>query len=53
MPYDGVGHVGNIPPHFYAVDYLNTDKDVYLFAATNNLRGSSDVQQKVLDALFQ
>ena len=53
MPYDGVGHVGNIPPHFYAADYLNTDKVVYLFTATNNLRGSSDVQQKVLDVLFQ
>ena len=53
MPYDGVGHVGNIPPHFYAVDYLNTDKGVHLFAATNNLRGSSDVQQKALDVLFQ
>ena len=45
MPFDGVGHVGQIPPHFGAVDYLNTDRDVYLFAASNDSRGMSYVQE--------
>ncbi len=45
MSYDGVGHVGQIPPHFGAVDYFNTEQGVYLFAASNNPRGSSFVQQ--------
>ena len=30
MTYGGVGHVGQIPPSFGAVDYLNTERDVYL-----------------------
>ncbi len=45
MPHDGVGHVGQIPPHFGAVDYFNTEKNIYLFAASNDPRGSSFVQQ--------
>ena len=45
MPHDGIGHVGQIPPHFGAVDYFNTEQGVYLFAASNDPRGSSFVQQ--------
>ena len=55
MPFGGVGHVGQIPPHFGAIDYINTDRDVYLFAVTNSGRGMSYVQeipQVLLSALF-
>ena len=45
MPYGGAGHVGQIPPHFGAVDYINTDRDVYLFAVSNSGRGMSYVQE--------
>lgn len=45
MPYDGVGHTGQIPPHFGAVDYFNTTDDVYLFAAANTPPGMSFVEQ--------
>ena len=45
MSYDGVGHVGQIPPHFGAVDYFSTEQGIYLFAASNDPRGSSFVQQ--------
>ena len=45
MPYGGAGHVGQIPPHFGAVDYINTDRDVCLFAASNTGRGMSYVQE--------
>ena len=56
MPYDGVGHVGQIEPHFGAVDYLNPERDVYLFAASNDGRGMSYVQelpQALLSILFE
>ncbi len=56
MPYGGAGHVGQIPPHFGAVDYINTDRDVYLFAASNSGRGMSYVQeipQALLSVLFE
>ena len=45
MSYDGVGHVGQIPHHFGAVDYFSTEQGIYLFAASNDPRGSSFVQQ--------
>ena len=45
MSYDGVGHVGQIPPRFGAVDYFSTEQGIYLFAASNDPRGSSFVQQ--------
>ena len=45
MPYGGAGHVGQIPPHFGAVDYINTDRDIYLFAVSNTGSGMSYVQQ--------
>ena len=51
MPYGGVGHVGQIPPHFGAVDYINTGRDVCLFAAANDGRGMSYVQQLPNDLL--
>lgn len=56
MPYGGVGHVGQIPPHFGAVDYINTERDVCLFAVTNSGRGMSYVQeipQELLSVLFE
>jgi CubicO group peptidase (beta-lactamase class C family) len=56
MPYDGVGHVGQIPPSFGAVDYINTGRDVYLFAMSNSGRGMSYVQeitQALLSVLFE
>lgn len=56
MPYGGAGHVGQIPPHFGAVDYINTDRDVYLFAVSNSGRGMSYVQeipQALLSILFE
>ena len=51
MPYGGVGHVGQIPPHFGAVDYINTGRDVCLFAVSNDGRGMSYVQQLPNDLL--
>lgn len=45
MPFGGVGHVGQIPPSFGAVDYINTDCDVYLFAVSNTGRGMTYVQE--------
>ena len=30
MAFDGFGHAGQIAPHFSSVDYLNTNRDVYL-----------------------
>lgn len=45
MPFGGAGHVGQIPPHFGAVDYINTERDVCLFAVTNSGRGMSYVQE--------
>lgn len=56
MPYDGVGHPGQMPPSYGAVDYLNSDRDVYIFAATNDPHGSSFVQQlpqTLLDILLK
>ena len=56
MPYGGSGHVGQIPPHFGAVDYINTERDVYLFAVSNSGRGMSYVQeipQTLLSVLFE
>lgn len=56
MPYGGAGHVGQIPPHFGAVDYINTDRDVYLFAVSNSGRGMSYVQeipQALLSVIFE
>ena len=56
MSFDGVGHVGQIPPHFGAVDYINTERDVCLFAVTNSGRGMSYVQeipQVLLCILFE
>lgn len=56
MPYGGAGHVGQIPPHFGAVDYINTERDVYLFAVSNSGRGMSYVQelpQVLLSILFE
>ena len=56
MVFDGVGHVGQIPPHFGAVDYLNPERDVYLFAASNTMSGMSYVQelpQALLSILFE
>ena len=56
MSFDGVGHVGQIPPHFGAVDYINTERDVCLFAVTNSGRGMSYVQeipQELLSILFE
>ncbi len=55
MAYGGVGHVGQIPPHFGSVDYLNPDRDIYLFAASNSPSGMSYVQelpQEVLGIVF-
>ena len=55
MPFDGMGHVGQIEPHFGAVDYFNTERDVCLFAASNTLRGLSYVEQlpqELLNILF-
>ncbi len=48
--------VGQIPPHFGAVDYINTDRDVNLFAVSNTGRGMSYVQvlpQVLLSILFK
>ncbi len=56
MPYGGSGHIGQIPPHFGAVDYINTERDVYLFAVSNSGRGMSYVQeipQTLLSVLFE
>ncbi len=56
MLYDGVGHVGQIEPHFGTVDYMNSDRGVYLFAVSNDMRGMSFVQElpkAVLDILFE
>lgn len=56
MTYGGVGHVGQIPPSFGAVDYLNTERDVYLFAVSNTGRGMSTVQdipQTLLSVLLE
>ena len=56
MSYGGAGHVGQIPPHFGAVDYINTDRDVYLFAVSNTGSGMSYVQQMpsaLLKILFE
>ena len=56
MPFGGMGHVGQIAPHYGAVDYLNTDKDVFLFAASNTMSGVSYVEQlpyAVLSVLFE
>lgn len=56
MAYDGVGHAGRIPPHFGALDYFNTERDVYLFAATNTPPGMSfieDIPQTLLDILLE
>lgn len=56
MPYEGVGHVGQIEPHFGTVDYMNPDRGIYLFAASNDMRGMSFVQElpkTVLDILFE
>lgn len=55
MPFDGVGHAGRIPPCFSAIDYLNTERDVYLFAASNTPQGSSYIEQipqTLLNILF-
>ena len=41
MPFDGFGHLGQIEPHFSAVDYLNPDRGVFLFAASNSMSGMS------------
>lgn len=56
MPFGGVGHVGQIPPHFGAMDYINTERDVCLFAVSNSGRGMSYVQgipQVLLSILFE
>ena len=56
MPFGGAGHVGQIPPHFGAVDYINTERDVCLFAVSNSGRGMSYVQeipQELLSILFE
>ena len=56
MTYGGVGHVGQIPPSFGAVDYLNTERDVYLFAVFDTGRGMSTVQdipQTLLSVLLE
>lgn len=56
MPFDGMGHVGQMEPHFGAVDYINPDRDVYLFAAANTMSGLSLVEQipqKLLTILFK
>lgn len=45
MAFDGFGHMGQIAPHFSAVDYLNTDRDVYLFAASNTMPGMSFMER--------
>lgn len=41
---------------FGAVDYINTDRDVYLFAVSNTGRGMSYVQvlpQALLSVIFE
>lgn len=56
MPYGGMGHVGQMEPHFSAVDYINTDRDVYLFAAANTVGGLSFAEQippTLLKILFE
>lgn len=56
MPYGGLGHVGQIPPHFGAIDYINTERDTYLFAVSNTGNGMSYVQeipQALLSVLFE
>ena len=56
MPFGGAGHVGQIPPHFGAVDYINTERDVCLFAVINSGRGMYYVQeipQVLLSILFE
>ena len=56
MAYDGVGHEGQIPPHFGAVDYLNTKRDMYVFVAANNPRGMSfvmEIPKQMPDILFK
>lgn len=55
MPYDGVGHVGQIAPHFGSIDYMNPERDIYIFGMSNNGHGMSYVQQlpqAVLDTIF-
>lgn len=56
MPFDGVGHVGQIPPHFGAVDYFNTERDLCLFAVSNDMSGMSyvqDIPQDLLSILLE
>ena len=56
MTFDGMGHVGQMEPHFGAVDYFNTDRDVYLFAASNTMSGLSlvdQIPQMLLSILFE
>ncbi len=45
MPYNGVGHVGQIAPHFGSIDYMNPERGIYLFGMSNNGHGMSYVQQ--------
>ena len=55
MPFGGFGHVGQIPPSFGAVDYINTERGICLFAVANYGRGMSYVQQlpdELLEILF-
>ena len=55
MPFGGFGHVGQIPPSFGAVDYINTERGICLFAVSNYGRGMSYVQQlpdELLEILF-
>ncbi|HCA05318.1 MAG TPA: hypothetical protein DEO32_05410 [Ruminococcaceae bacterium] len=56
MPYGGVGHVGQIPPSFAAVDYINTGRNIYLYAMSNTGKGMSYVQQlpqELLSVMFE
>ena len=56
MSFDGMGHVGQIEPHFGAVDYINTDREVYLFGAANTMSGLSfaeEIPQTLLAILFE
>ena len=56
MPFDGFGHAGQIAPHFSALDYINTDRDVYLFAASNTIAGMSFIERMpsaLLTILFE
>ena len=45
MPFNGVGHVGQIEPHFGSIDYMNPERGFYLFGMSNNGHGMSYVQQ--------